>query len=112
MPASIAGARPRIILVVALAENGVIGRDNGLAWHLRGDLKRFKAVTMGKPMLMGRKTYASIGLGWYPGEQFLHIDSRDHDTVWTANDGRNDYKPYWAFRVREPVLVYPRGPGV
>ena len=53
--------RPRITLVVALAENGVIGRDNGLAWHLRGDLKRFKAVTMGKPMLMGRKTFASIG---------------------------------------------------
>ncbi|GJE62487.1 dihydrofolate reductase [Methylobacterium trifolii] len=51
----------RITLVVALAENGVIGRDNGLAWHLRSDLKRFKALTMGKPMLMGRRTYQSIG---------------------------------------------------
>ena len=52
---------PRITLVVAVARNGVIGRDNGLAWHLRSDLQRFKALTMGKPMLMGRKTYASIG---------------------------------------------------
>ena len=52
---------PRITLVVAVARNGVIGRDNGLAWHLRSDLKRFKALTMGKPMLMGRKTYQSIG---------------------------------------------------
>jgi dihydrofolate reductase len=47
--------------VVAVARNGVIGRDNGLAWHLSSDLKRFKALTMGKPMLMGRRTWDSIG---------------------------------------------------
>ncbi|KST56864.1 diacylglycerol kinase [Methylobacterium sp. GXS13] len=52
---------PAIALVVAVARNGVIGRDNGLAWHLSSDLKRFKALTMGKPMLMGRRTWASIG---------------------------------------------------
>lgn len=52
---------PCISLVVAVARNGVIGRDNALPWHLRSDLKRFKALTMGKPMLMGRKTYESIG---------------------------------------------------
>lgn len=50
-----------IALVVALARNGVIGRDNGLAWHLSSDLKRFKALTMGKPMLMGRRTWDAIG---------------------------------------------------
>jgi len=50
-----------ISLVAAIARNGVIGRDNGLAWHLSSDLKRFKALTMGKPMLMGRRTWASIG---------------------------------------------------
>ncbi len=50
-----------VSLVVALARNGVIGRDNGLAWHLSSDLKRFKALTMGKPMLMGRRTWDSIG---------------------------------------------------
>ncbi|QGY02114.1 dihydrofolate reductase [Methylobacterium mesophilicum SR1.6/6] len=53
--------RPRVSLVVAVARNGVIGRDNGLAWHLSSDLKRFKALTMGKPMLMGRRTWDSIG---------------------------------------------------
>uniref|UniRef100_UPI0013D29931 dihydrofolate reductase n=1 Tax=Enterobacter hormaechei TaxID=158836 RepID=UPI0013D29931 len=39
----------------------VIGRDNGLAWRLRSDLRRFRALTMGKPILMGRRTFASIG---------------------------------------------------
>lgn len=52
---------PTITLVVALARNGVIGRDNGLAWHLSSDLRRFKALTMGKAMLMGRRTWDSIG---------------------------------------------------
>jgi dihydrofolate reductase len=52
---------PIVSLVVAVARNGVIGRDNGLAWHLSSDLKRFKALTMGKPMLMGRRTWDSIG---------------------------------------------------
>ncbi|MER2249886.1 dihydrofolate reductase [Methylorubrum podarium] len=52
---------PRISLVVAIARNGVIGRDNDLAWRISSDLKRFKALTMGKPILMGRKTWDSIG---------------------------------------------------
>lgn len=51
----------RISLVVAAAENGVIGADNKLPWHLPDDLRRFKALTMGKPILMGRKTHESIG---------------------------------------------------
>ena len=51
----------RVTFVVAMAENRVIGRDNGLAWHLGSDLKRFKAATLGKPMIMGRKTFLSIG---------------------------------------------------
>jgi dihydrofolate reductase len=51
----------RISLVVAAAENGVIGADNQLPWHLPDDLKRFKALTIGKPILMGRKTHESIG---------------------------------------------------
>jgi dihydrofolate reductase len=52
---------PTITLVVAVAENGVIGREGGLPWHLSSDLKRFKADTIGKPVIMGRKTFASIG---------------------------------------------------
>ena len=50
-----------IVLLVAVADNGVIGRDNGLPFRQGSDLKRFKALTMGKPVLMGRKTYRSIG---------------------------------------------------
>ena len=52
---------PRITLIVAMAENRCIGRDGGLPWHIPADLKRFKAVTMGHPMIMGRKTFQSIG---------------------------------------------------
>jgi dihydrofolate reductase len=48
-------------LVVAVAENDVIGRRNGLPWHLPADLRHFKSLTLGKPVLMGRKTYESIG---------------------------------------------------
>ena len=51
----------RISLIVAVAENGIIGRDGGLPWKLSSDLRYFKAVTMGKPIVMGRKTYDSIG---------------------------------------------------
>jgi dihydrofolate reductase len=50
-----------IILVVAMAENGIIGRDNQLLWRLKTDLGRFRRLTMGKPMIMGRKTFQSIG---------------------------------------------------
>ncbi|AOF91805.1 dihydrofolate reductase [Sinorhizobium sp. RAC02] len=51
----------KIVLVVAVAKNGVIGRDGDLPWRLPSDLKRFKQLTLGKPVLMGRKTWASIG---------------------------------------------------
>ena len=52
--------RPRITIVVARAQNGVIGRDGKLPWHLPADLKRFKALTMGTAMVMGRKTFESL----------------------------------------------------
>ncbi len=51
----------KISIVVAMAANGVIGQDNELPWHLPADLKHFKQTTMGKPILMGRKTWESIG---------------------------------------------------
>jgi dihydrofolate reductase len=50
-----------IVLLAAVADNGVIGRDNALPWRLSSDLKRFKALSIGKPVVMGRKTYGSIG---------------------------------------------------
>jgi dihydrofolate reductase len=55
------GDRSRRVIVVAMARNRVIGRDNGLVWKLPSDLKHFKAMTMGRPMIMGRKTFLSIG---------------------------------------------------
>ena len=51
----------KIAIVVAMSTNRVIGRDNKLPWHIPGDLKFFKRTTMGKPVVMGRKTFESIG---------------------------------------------------
>jgi dihydrofolate reductase len=50
-----------LVLVAAVAENGVIGRDGGLPWRLKTDLRRFRALTVGHPVVMGRKTYLSFG---------------------------------------------------
>jgi dihydrofolate reductase len=50
-----------ILLVAAVSDNGVIGRGDALPWRLKSDLKNFRALTMGKPVIMGRKTYLSIG---------------------------------------------------
>ncbi len=53
--------RPTLVLVAAVGENGVIGREGQLPWKLRSDLQHFKRVTLNKPLIMGRKTYESIG---------------------------------------------------
>ncbi|MHB2167537.1 dihydrofolate reductase [Alsobacter sp. R-9] len=50
-----------VVIVVAAADNGVIGRDNGLVWRLKTDLRRFRELTLGRPLVMGRKTFESIG---------------------------------------------------
>ena len=50
-----------ISIIVAVAENGVIGDKNALLWHIREDLQHFKAMTTGHPVVMGRKTYESLG---------------------------------------------------
>jgi dihydrofolate reductase len=52
---------PRLSIIAAVARNGIIGRDGGLPWRLSSDLKRFKRLTMGNTMIMGRKTFESIG---------------------------------------------------
>jgi dihydrofolate reductase len=60
--AAAASSRPiAIVLVAAVAENGVIGRDNALPWRLKSDMRRFRSLTLGKPMVMGRKTFLSVG---------------------------------------------------
>lgn len=65
----------KISLVVAMARNRVIGRNNELPWYLPEDLKYFKSVTMGKPIIMGRKTWASIGRP-LPGRTNIVVTSR------------------------------------
>lgn len=67
----------KISLIVAMAENRVIGRDNSLPWHLSDDLKSFRRITMNKPVVMGRKTHESIGRP-LPGRQNIVI-SRNSD---------------------------------
>jgi dihydrofolate reductase len=62
----------KISLVVAVGENGVIGRDGALPWRLSSDLKTFRRLTMGKPIVMGRKTFESIGKA---------LDGRDNIVV-------------------------------
>ncbi len=67
--------RPRIALIAAVARNRAIGRGNALPWRLSSDLKRFKALTMGKPFVIGRKTFQSIGRA-LPG-RFSIVITRD-----------------------------------
>lgn len=69
-----------IFLIYARATNGVIGRDGALPWHISADLKRFKALTMGKPMVMGRKTFESFPHP-LPGRRHIVLT---RDAAWQA----------------------------
>ena len=72
------GTGPSLTMILAADLNGVIGVDGGLPWHLPGDLARFKAHTMGKPMIMGRKTFASFKRP-LPGRIHIVVTSRPAD---------------------------------
>src|SRR5690606_14170895 len=67
--------KPEIVLIAAVARNGTIGRDNELPWRLKADLQHFRALTLGHPILMGRKTWESLGRP-LPGRRNLVV-SRD-----------------------------------
>ena len=73
--------RPEIVLVVAVADNGVMGADGGMPWHLSADFRRVKALTMGKPLVMGRKTFDSLP-GILPGRRHIVIT---RDAGWQAD---------------------------
>lgn len=93
---------PPVSLIAALARNGVIGVENRLPWHLPEDLRRFRALTMGKPVVMGRRTHESIGRA-LPGRRNIvltrrreaacgragcgceHADSLEHARAMTAD---------------------------
>ena len=74
--------RPEIVLIVARADNGVIGMDGNLPWHLPADLRRFKQLTTGAPMIMGRKTFESLP-GLLSGRRHIVLT---RDQSW-AEDG-------------------------
>jgi dihydrofolate reductase len=80
MPAS----PPLVSLIVAMANNGVIGRGDALPWRLPADLRRFRSVTLGKPVLMGRRTFESIGRP-LPDRVNLVLT---RDTRWAADGAR------------------------
>lgn len=67
---------PEIVLIYARAANGAIGNEGDLPWRLPADLKRFKALTMGKPLVMGRKTFESLP-GLLPGRRHIVLSRRD-----------------------------------
>jgi dihydrofolate reductase len=69
-----------LVLIVAAARNGTIGAGGALPWHIPADLKRFKALTMGKAMVMGRKTFASLP-GLLPGRRHIVLT---RDVAWHA----------------------------
>lgn len=64
-----------LVIVVAVAQNGVIGRDNDLPWRQRTDLRRFKALTLGKPMIVGRRNWEAIGRP-LPGRELIVLTRR------------------------------------
>jgi dihydrofolate reductase len=95
--------RPPITIVVARAQNGVIGRDGKLPWHISADLKRFKALTMGSVMVMGRKTFQSLP-GLLPGRRHIVLTRDPH---WAAKGAEVSHSAEQALELadRERISV-------
>jgi len=95
--------KPPITLVVARAQNGVIGRAGKLPWHIPADLKRFKALTMGSVMVMGRKTFDSLP-GLLPGRRHVVLT---RDLQWQAHGAEVAHSTEEALRLAggAPVSV-------
>ena len=94
---------PDITLVVARADNGAIGKDGTLPWHLPADLKHFKRVTMGSAMIMGRRTYDSLP-GLLPGRRHIVVT---RDPAWRAEGAEPAHSAEEALALagEEPVSV-------
>ncbi|WP_417450782.1 dihydrofolate reductase [Kordiimonas sp.] len=88
-----------ISMIVAMASNRAIGKGNDLPWHLPADLQHFKAVTMGKPMIMGRKTFDSIGRP-LPGRRTIVVT---RDTAWHTDGVDVAYSLERAIELAETV---------
>jgi dihydrofolate reductase len=95
--------RPRITIIVARARNGVIGRNGKLPWHISADLKRFKALTMGSVMVMGRKTFESLP-GPLPGRRHIVL-TRDREWRAEGAEVARDVDDALRLAKGEPVSV-------
>jgi dihydrofolate reductase len=95
--------KPRIILVVARARNGVIGRGGRLPWHIPADLRRFKALTMGSVMVMGRRTFDSLP-GLLPGRRHVVLT---RDPTWQRDGAEiaRSIDAALALAAEQPVAV-------
>ncbi len=95
-------ARPEVVFILARADNGVIGLDGALPWRLPADLKRFKALTMGTPMIMGRKTFESFGKP-LPGRRHIVLT---RDAHWHAEGAEvaHDVGAAMALAGKVPVI--------
>ena len=92
-----------VTLVVARATNGVIGKDGGLPWHISDDLKRFKRLTMGSTLIMGRRTFESLP-GILPGRRHIVLT---RDPAWSAEGAETAQSPDQALALAgdSPVSV-------
>lgn len=90
--------KPTVAIVVAVARNGVIGKNGGLPWRLSSDLKAFRRLTMGKPIIMGRRTFQSIGKA---------LDGRDNIVV-TSNEDFKAPGVHVAASVNEALAIAKR----
>ena len=95
--------RPEITIVIARAINGVIGKDGTLPWHIPGDLRRFKALTMGSAMIMGRKTFDSLP-GILPGRRHI-VMTRDPDWTVEGTEVAHDVDGAIKLAGTTPILV-------
>jgi dihydrofolate reductase len=94
---------PELVLVAALDRAGAIGRGNALPWHLPADLKRFKALTLGKPILMGRRTAQSLGRA-LPGRRNLVL-TRSGQVPFAGMEAVDSVDTALAVAAGEPELM-------
>ena len=87
-----------VSIIAAVSDNGITGKDNDLPWHLPADLKRFKSVTTGHPMIMGRRTWESIGCRPLPGRP---------TTVITRDKGYRADRAQVAFSLAQAIELMP-----
>jgi len=95
----------RLSLIVAIAENGVIGASGGLPWRLPEDMKRFKALTMSKPVIMGRKTWESLPKRPLPGRQNIVISRKPDYAAEGARVVPDLDSALWAAAAVEEVMI-------